>query len=257
MANFFKMVPNSKHKKLLKVFLSRNPNCSSQSYYVGLFLFGTFISFIQFLFSFFGGYILYHWLSLSPEKVQIWIKRGRKIVLILLVFLIGSWWLDKIFSDKSEFFPPIIWILLLFPPLFGFFLGISLWNLEIFQKNSRLRFIFLPLIIWLGIFLCGWLSPVPFSWLWLVSKERILDEILDIIKTLGWVWILGIISLLMLNLISWEIYQKLRSSFLKFIVFLFIAFLLFVIIFVGTFLTYVLTYTIVGEQIKLLIKSKI
>jgi hypothetical protein len=235
------MNPNSKNqRKILKVLLGRNPNCSSQSYYFGLFLFGAFISCIHFLFSFLGGYILYHWLSLFPEKVQVWIKRGRKIVLILLVFLIGSWWLGKIFSDKSEFFPPIIWILLLFPLFFGFFLGISLWNLRIFQKNSRLRFIFLPLIIWLGIFLCGWLSPIPFSWLWLVSKERILDEILDIIKTLGWVWIVGIISLLMLNLISWEIYQKLRSSFLKFVLFLFIAFVLFVTIFVGALLTYII-----------------
>jgi len=155
-----------KSQKILKILLTRNPNCSGYVYY--LFILG--VSGSQFLLSLFGGYFLYHRFAHSlEEKIQNWIKKARVRALILFGIVFGGGFLFrilfKIFSN-NEFFLDVftsIGILffllsLIFSIPFGFFLGISLWNLKLFQKHPMIRFIFLPLIIWWGMMLYSMLS---------------------------------------------------------------------------------------------------
>ena len=145
-----------KQGKIIKVLLSRNPNCSG---YAGYFLILGF-SVIQYFSSCVGGYILYHYFSrFHPERLEKQIKRAKRATLILLVFL----FFDLLLRNSVKFFPRLeeflvsifpIEDLILFSSIpFGIFLGISLWNLKLFQKNPKLRFIVLPLIIWWGMLL--------------------------------------------------------------------------------------------------------
>jgi len=115
------------------------------------FLFLSVLSFVQFLFSCFGGYFLYHRLSsFSQEKIRYWIKKARSTMLILLGIVILASVLLDVFSEPTSFYIPLFIFL---PILFGFCLGTSFWNLKFFEKHPKAKFVLFPLFIWLGVLL--------------------------------------------------------------------------------------------------------
>ena len=247
-----------KSQKILKVLFTRNPNCSGQAFQVIGFFYVTFfasllISGIQFLFSFFGGYIFYRIFSVfSEEKIQNLVKRAKVVALLLFILGLGNWllivnFLDKISLVTLHLIEPLIFLLpVIFSISFGFLLGISFWNLKIFQKSPKLRFIFLPLIIWWGMFLYAlFFSPYFSSFL----KDLSFLEIIEILGIIGGI---GSFLMIIVNLISWEIYQRFYIHPGKFILFLFIALGILILIF-GT----ILSTIIIGGVLIDLIKSKI
>jgi len=119
------------------------------------FLFLLLLTFVQFLFSCFGGYFLYHrFSSFSQEKIRYWRKKARSTVLILLGIVILACVLLDAFSELTSFYKRFY--IPLFIPLsilFGFCFGTSFWNLNFFEKHPKAKFVLFPLFIWLGMLL--------------------------------------------------------------------------------------------------------
>jgi len=134
-------------RKVLKVLLSRNPNCSGYATY--FFILG--LNFVQFLFSLFGGHFLYHHLSsLSQEKIHYWIKRAKRNALIIFGLTLLACILLKIFPELFFYF---IFLFIPLSILFGFCFGISFWYLKFFENHPKAKFVLFPILIWLGMLL--------------------------------------------------------------------------------------------------------
>jgi len=236
-----------KQRKILKILLTRNPNCSMHGIFV--FFISGYITFQVFL-SILGSYILYYYLSyFSLERLQKLTRRSRVVGLTLFILPVGILILSKIFLNKISWealgsysviawrTPFIIFLLpILFLPLpilFGFSLGRSLWNLKIFQKTPKLRFVFLPLIIWWGMFL--------YELFFLVFADPSFAN-----KTMA--RIVGIIGgtssllIVIFNLISWEICKRFCSNLIRFIIFLFVVSLLLIVASIWMFDFFITTF---------------